>query len=217
MCPPLRGKKIWHSSWRSAVPCVSLVPCHALFQGGEALQAEPPAGRPTVHAGEGHHGVEKHQDQHAEPDPATAEARPCGDRQQGRGVGLVVLVVVVVEVVVVVLLVMEMGVVAVEMEGLGGRGLGGCVVAAVWGVVAGVPLHLAALGLLVGQRVLQQPCGKEAEEEEGKREGTSPGTEPENQDTQTPPRAGPQWGCEPGPACREHSPGTCLGHPKGCL
>lgn len=28
-------------------------------------------------------------------------------------------------------------------------------------------MHLAALGLLVGQLVLQQPCGKEAEEEEG--------------------------------------------------
>lgn len=61
--------------------------------------------------------MEKHQDQHAQSDPAAAEARPCGDRQQGWGVGLVVLVVVVVvEVVVVLPLVMEVGVVAVEME-----------------------------------------------------------------------------------------------------
>lgn len=97
---------------------MSLVPRHALLQGRQGLQAEPSAGRPAaaVHAREGHHGVEKHQDQHAQSDPAAAEARPCGDRQQGWGVGLVVLVVVVVEVVVVLPLVMEVGVVAVEME-----------------------------------------------------------------------------------------------------
>lgn len=122
MCPP-SWKKIWRSSWRSAFTSASLVPCHALLQGGQGLQAEPSAGRPAaaVHAGEGHHGVEKHQDQHAQSDPAAAEARPCGDRQQGWGVGLVVLVVVVVvvvEVVVVLPLVMEVGVVAVEMERL---------------------------------------------------------------------------------------------------
>lgn len=117
--PPFVGKRSGlllggQLSWRS------LIPCHALLQGGQGLQAEPSAGRSAaataaVHAREGHHGVEKHQDQHAESDPAAAEARPCGDRQQGRGAGLVVLVVVV-EVVVVLPLVMEVGVVAVEME-----------------------------------------------------------------------------------------------------
>lgn len=96
---------------------MSLVPRHALVQGGQGLQAEPPAA--AVHAREGHHGVEEHQDQHAQPEPAAAQARPCGDRQQGRGVVvLVVLVVVVVEVVVVLPLVMEVGVVAVVMERL---------------------------------------------------------------------------------------------------
>lgn len=117
--PPL-WEKIWRSPWRSALPSVSLVPGHALLQGGRSLQAEPPGA--AVHAREGHHGVEEHQDQHAQSDPAAAEARPRRDRQQGRGVRLVVLVVlvvvVVVEVVVVLPLVMEVGVVAVEMERL---------------------------------------------------------------------------------------------------
>lgn len=115
--PPL-WEKIWRSPWRLALPSVSLIPCHALLQGGRSLQAEPPGA--AVHAREGHHGVEEHQDQHAESDPAAAEARPRGDRQQGWGAGLVVLVVlvvVVVEVVVVLPLVMEVGVVAVETEG----------------------------------------------------------------------------------------------------
>lgn len=118
MCPPY-GKRSGVLLGGRLCP-VSLVPCHALLQGGWGLQAEPP-GAATVHAREGHHGVEEHQDQHAQSDPAAAEARPRRDRQQGRGAGLVVLVVlvvVVVEVVVVLPLVMEVGVVAVEMERL---------------------------------------------------------------------------------------------------
>lgn len=112
-CAPFRGKRSGVSSRRSALPSASLVPRHALIQGGQGLWAEPPAA--AVHARERHHGVEEHQNQHAQPDPAAAQARPCGDRQQGRGV---VVLVVVVEMVVVLPLVMEVGVVAVVMERL---------------------------------------------------------------------------------------------------